>query len=89
MEDRISALTTRDPNKLKVYTDGYDGHSLRAYSYWPDSFTYIRQALPTERCFKIIVNGEPVYGKQGDIVTLPDGSSLPIETYYEQTNSRL
>lgn len=36
LEDRISALTTRDPNKLKVYTDGYDGHSLRAYSYFDD-----------------------------------------------------
>lgn len=36
LEDRISALTTKDPNKLKVYTDGYDGHSLRAYNYWPD-----------------------------------------------------
>lgn len=36
LEDRISALTTRDPNKLKVYTDGYDGHSLRAYAYWGD-----------------------------------------------------
>jgi len=34
LEDRISALTTRDPNKLKVYTDGYDGHSLRAYAYF-------------------------------------------------------
>ena len=36
LEDRISALTTKDPNKLKVYTDGYDGHSLRAYSYFKD-----------------------------------------------------
>lgn len=36
LEDRISALTTRDPNKLKVYTDGYDGHSLRAYAYWSE-----------------------------------------------------
>lgn len=36
LEDRISALTTKDPNKLKVYTDGYDGHSLRAYAYFPD-----------------------------------------------------
>ncbi|WHM52957.1 AAA protein [Sulfitobacter phage vB_SupP_AX] len=34
LEDRISALTTRDPEKLKVYTDGYDGHSLRAYGYF-------------------------------------------------------
>ena len=36
LEDRISALTTRDPNKLKVYTDGFDGHCLRAYSYFGD-----------------------------------------------------
>lgn len=34
LEDRISALTTRDPQKLKVYLDGYDGHSLRAFKYF-------------------------------------------------------
>jgi len=38
LEDRINALLTKDPNKLKVYTDGFDGHALRAYSYWPDKF---------------------------------------------------
>ena len=36
LEDRISALTTNDPEKLKVYEDGYDGHSLRAYAYFGD-----------------------------------------------------
>lgn len=36
LEDYISALTTKDPNKLKVYTDGYDGHCLRAFSYFPE-----------------------------------------------------
>lgn len=36
LEDRIDALLTKDPNKLKVYTDGYDGHSLRAYGYFGD-----------------------------------------------------
>lgn len=34
LEDKISGLTTKDPEKLKVYTDGYDGHSLRAYAYY-------------------------------------------------------
>lgn len=34
LEDRISALTTKDPNKLKIYLDGYDGHCIRAYSYF-------------------------------------------------------
>lgn len=37
LEDKISGLTTNDPNKLKVYTDGYDGHSLRALSYFGES----------------------------------------------------
>lgn len=36
LEDMISALTTKDPNKLKVYTDGFDGHSLRAAYYFKD-----------------------------------------------------
>jgi DNA polymerase-1 len=36
LEDKISALLTKDPNKIKVYTDGYDGHCLRAYSYFTD-----------------------------------------------------
>jgi len=34
LEDRIDALLTKDPNKLLVYTDGYDGHCLRAYAYF-------------------------------------------------------
>ena len=34
LEDRISALTTKDPNKLKVYTDLYDSHSLNAFHYF-------------------------------------------------------
>lgn len=40
LEDYISALTTKDPNKLKVYLEGYDGHSLRAFTYWPDKFPF-------------------------------------------------
>lgn len=34
LEDKISAVTTKDPNKIKVYRDGYDGHCLRAYKYF-------------------------------------------------------
>jgi len=36
LEDRISALQTRDSNKLKVYLDGFDSHSLRAHAYFSD-----------------------------------------------------
>lgn len=36
LEDYISALTSKDPNKLKVYTDGFDGHALRAAYYFKE-----------------------------------------------------
>ena len=34
LEDYISALTTKDPNKLAVYERGFDGHCLRACYYF-------------------------------------------------------
>ena len=34
LEDKISALTTKDPNKLRVYSEGFNGHCLRAFSYF-------------------------------------------------------
>lgn len=60
LEDRISALTTKDPQKLKVYTDGYDGHCLRAYTYFEedmpdidptsvDSINSIKKKYPDQR----------------------------------------
>lgn len=36
LEDYISALTTKDPNKLAVYEQGFDGHCLRASYYFKD-----------------------------------------------------
>lgn len=36
LEDYISALTTKDPNKLAVYEKGFDGHCLRAAYYFRD-----------------------------------------------------
>jgi len=41
LEDKINALLTKDPNKLKVYTDGFDGHCLRAYAYFGDQMAGI------------------------------------------------
>ena len=45
LEDYISALTTKDPNKLKVYLEGYDGHCLRAYSYFKDQMPDIKNTV--------------------------------------------
>lgn len=62
MEDRISALTTRDSNKISVYTSGYDGHSLRAYTYFKEKMPDIKLAQPNERCFKVTTDkGEEIY----------------------------
>ena len=41
LEDYISALTTRDPNKLAVYERGFDGHCLRAAYYFKDELPHI------------------------------------------------
>lgn len=45
LEDRISAVYTKDPNKLAVYLYGYDGHCLRAYSYYGDQMPKITEQL--------------------------------------------
>jgi DNA polymerase-1 len=45
LEDRINTLLTKDPNKVKVYTDGYDGHSLRAYSYFREQMPDIEDTV--------------------------------------------
>lgn len=83
LEDYISALTTRDPNKLKVYLDGFDGHCLRAYSYFRDSLPEVRQADTTDRCFKIKVNDSVLLCKSGDSIVLPDGKTITIEDYFD------
>lgn len=41
LEDYISALTTKDPNKLKVYIEGFDGHCLRAANYFREDLPHI------------------------------------------------
>lgn len=71
LEDRISALTTKDPNKLKVYSSGMDGHCLRAWHYMPEKMPLIQQAMDE-------------INKEGDIyeVILEDGS----KKYYNEHN---
>ena len=57
VEDHISALLTKDKNKLKTYLDHYDGHCLRAYSYWKELMPDITEQLDkldtTEQIYKV------------------------------------
>jgi DNA polymerase-1 len=44
LEERIGAILSQDPNRIKVYTDGYDGHSMRAQKYFADQMPDIDPA---------------------------------------------
>ena len=46
LEDYISALTTKDPNKLDVYLKQFDGHCLRAAYYYRDQLPHIDLSDP-------------------------------------------
>lgn len=61
LEDKISAVTTRDPEKIKVYTDGYDGHCLRALAYFGDQMTDIELCPENATAYMVEVNGNKIY----------------------------
>lgn len=64
LEDRISAVTTKDEEKRKIYRDGYDSHSYRAYNYFRDQMTDITEELERIRGLEKVIK-----------VTFDDGTS--------------
>lgn len=99
LEDKISGLTTKDPNKLKVYTDGYDGHCLRAHAYFGDdmpdidptsvaSINSIKKLYPDQRQESKAPTFALTY--QGTYITLMKNcgfskeKAVMIETRYHQ-----
>lgn len=54
LEDRINALLTKDPNKLKVFTDGYDSHCLRAFYFFPDRLPGITEDVQSINSIKTL-----------------------------------
>ena len=83
LEDVTGALLTRDPQRLKIYTDGYDGHNLRTLNYWPDKMPDIKVTNNEDRCFIIKQEKETLYIKAGTVVQCPNGKTLTIEEYYD------
>lgn len=59
-------------------TDGFDGHSLRAYYYWKEQMPDIQQAKDDELCIKL--NGE--YLKSDDVIHYK-GKSYTVKGFYE------
>ena len=52
LEDKVNALITHDPNKQKVYTDGYDGHCLRAFAYFNQQMPDIQNTIKSINSIK-------------------------------------
>ena len=58
LEDHISALTTKDENKLKVYLENYDAHALRACAYFaenmPDIIEKRKEIAKQGQTYKVV-----------------------------------
>ena len=52
LESRINALLTKDPNKMKVFTDGYDSHCINAYGYFKEQMPDIEDTLESINSIK-------------------------------------
>lgn len=81
LEAKIGALTTRDPNKLAIYLDGYDSHCFNAYTYWGDRMPDIRTGEPNDKFYKAVVNKEVIYFKGTDTITFKGKTFTGREFY--------
>jgi DNA polymerase-1 len=62
LEERIGAILSQDPNRIKVYTDGMDGHSMRTHKYFSDQMPDITAALnKAETATKFWINDKGEY----------------------------
>lgn len=52
LEDKVNTLLTKDPNKEKIWIDGYDGHCYRAFYYWRDQFPDIKETVESINSIK-------------------------------------
>ena len=46
------ALLSRDPNKLKVYIDGFDSHCVNAFAYFPEQMPDIKNTVESVNSIK-------------------------------------
>ncbi len=83
LESKINALLTRDENQLKVYTDGYDGHALRAFAYFSEQMPDIRLVEENSRLFEVKTESKTHCIKCGTVVKCPNGQVMKIEEYFD------
>lgn len=80
LEDRVNTLLTRDPNKMKIFTDGYDSHCYRAYAYFKDEMPDITQVADDTRCFIMHKGADNIYVNANNTITIK-GNKLSFEEY--------
>lgn len=68
LEDKISAVTTGDPEKIKVYSDGYDGHCLRALAYFADEMPDIELCPDGATAYEAIIGNENLYFHSEEVI---------------------
>jgi len=61
LEDKISAVTTKDPEKIKVYSDGYDGHCLRALAYFGEHMPNIETCPNGATAYEATIGDKSIY----------------------------
>ena len=79
LEDKISAVTTRDPEKIKVYSDGYDGHCLRAFAYFGDNMPDIE--VSDAQTFKVLIGDTEIYFHSEEIIEYEGKTMTGLEFY--------
>ena len=87
LEDKISALTTKDPNKIKVYLDGYCGHSLRAFAYFGENMPDIIQVDPSKEMLTAKVGTADICFGAEELVEYLGTQYTGLELYALLTNS--
>jgi hypothetical protein len=68
---------------------GYDGHSLRAFSYFGELMPDIKEAPEGEECYHFIAEGENYYVHETEIVDYCGTTMTGKELYELLTNSRI
>jgi len=88
LEDRVVAILSQDPNKVRIFSEGIDGHCLNAYGYYsdqmpdidpndPKSINSIKDKYPELRQESKASTFALNYG--GSSVTLHHNNGLPMD----------
>ena len=61
-------MTTNDPEKIKVYSDGYDGHCLRALAYFAGDMPDIELCPEDAQAYVAMIDEKEVYFHSDEVI---------------------